>query len=214
MADAPVRVLLFALLRQAAGSATVELRGGADRTVEQCWEELCRSHPDLGRWRSSVKPALNQGYAEWSDQVHPGDELAFLPPVSGGATSDVEAVRVGPSEIDLLALGEGLDLTGVGAIATFVGIVRDPDKGLPVPHLIYEAYSEMAELELAKIAAEAGAQEGVTEVRVHHRTGLVERGVASVAVVVSAAHRHQAISACTYVIDELKSRAPIWKLEE
>jgi molybdopterin synthase catalytic subunit/molybdopterin converting factor small subunit len=214
MSKAPVRVLLFALLRQAAGAATVELRDGADRTVEQCWEELCRTHPDLGKWRSSVRPALNQGYAEWSDQVHPGDKLAFLPPVSGGATSEVSAVRVGPAEIDLLALEEGLDLTGVGAIATFVGIVRDPDQGRPVPHLIYEAYSNMAELELAKIVAEVRAKEGVAEVRVHHRTGLVGSGAASVAVVVSAAHRHQALSACTYVIDELKSRAPIWKLEE
>jgi molybdopterin synthase catalytic subunit len=214
MSDARVKVLLFAQLRQAAGTATVELVDGADRTVEQCWEELCHTHPDLGKWRSSVRPALNQGYVDWRDQVHPGDELAFLPPVSGGATSDVAAVRVGPSEIDVLALAEGLDPTGVGAIATFVGIVRDPDQGRPVPHLIYEAYSQMAELELAKIAAEARAQDGVAEIRVHHRTGLVERGVASVAVVVSAAHRHQALSACTYVIDELKSRAPIWKLEE
>jgi molybdopterin synthase catalytic subunit len=214
MSEAPVRVLLFALLRQAAGAATLELSDGADRTVEQCWEELCRAHPDLGRWRSSVRPALNQVYAEWSDEVHPGDELAFLPPVSGGAASDVAAVRVGPAEIDVPALEEGLDVTGVGAIATFVGIVRDPDQGRPVAHLTYEAYSEMAELELTKIAAEARAQDGVAEVRVHHRTGLVERGVASVAVVVSAAHRHQALSACTYVIDELKSRAPIWKLEE
>jgi molybdopterin synthase catalytic subunit len=129
-------------------------------------------------------------------------------------TGVAEAVRVGPAEIDLVALGDNLDVTGVGAIATFVGIVRDPDQGRPVAHLLYEAYPEMAEAELAKISAEAHAMEGVAEVRVHHRTGLVARGVASVAVVVTAAHRHQALSACTYVIDELKSRAPIWKLEE
>jgi molybdopterin synthase catalytic subunit len=122
-------------------------------------------------------------------------------------------VAVSAEEIDVAAMQARLDLAGVGGIATFVGVVRDPDQGRAVSHLTYEAYSEMALQELGAICTEALSQEGVKEVVVRHRTGRVDRGVASVAVVVGAAHRHQALDACTYVIDELKRRAPIWKVE-
>ncbi len=123
-------------------------------------------------------------------------------------------VAVGAEEIDVASMQAELDLRGVGGIATFVGVVRDPDQGREVTHLTYEAYPEMAESEPRAICEEALNQEGVSEVVVRHRTGRVDRGVASVAVVVGAAHRHQALGACTYVIDELKRRAPIWKVED
>ncbi len=125
-----------------------------------------------------------------------------------------QPIRVGPEAIDLNSMLSGLELTGVGGIATFVGVVRDPDQGVEVTHLNYEAYLAMAESELSVIAQEAIAREGVRQIMAHHRVGRVERGVASVAVVVAAAHRHQALDACTYVIDELKRRAPIWKVGE
>jgi len=125
-----------------------------------------------------------------------------------------QPIRVGPEPIDLNLMQSGLDLSGVGGIATFVGVVRDPDQGQEVTHLNYEAYREMAESELSAIAEEAARREGVRQVLAHHRVGRVERGVASVAVVVTAAHRHQALDACAYVIDELKRRAPIWKVGE
>ena len=121
-------------------------------------------------------------------------------------------VVVSEAEIDVAAMQAELDLTGIGGIATFVGVVRDPDQGRSVSHLTYEAYAEMAISELRAISAEALGREGVREVSVQQRTGRVDRGVASVAVVVGAAHRHQALDACTYVIDELKGRAPIWKV--
>ena len=122
------------------------------------------------------------------------------------------AVVVGPQEIDLEAMRRMVDLRGMGAVATLVGVVRDPDEGVEVSHLDYEAYTEMAVSEITAIVGEATARQGVGEVLVQHRTGRVGRGVASVAVVASAAHRHQALDACTYVIDELKRRAPIWKV--
>ncbi len=214
MAEAPVRILLFASLRQAAGASRLELTVIPPTSVEVCWQQLCSAHPELASWRGAVRPALNQSYVDWTDPVGPGDELAFIPPVSGGSGGEVAPIRVGQEVIDLAAMQAGLDLTGVGAIATFLGVVRDPDQGVGVSHLVYEAYPEMAERELALIVAEARRAEGVGQVLVHHRTGRVERGVASVAVVVSAAHRHQALEACTYVIDELKLRAPIWKVQE
>ncbi|HUY54716.1 MAG TPA: molybdopterin converting factor subunit 1 [Candidatus Nanopelagicaceae bacterium] len=214
MPDAQVRVLLFASLRQAAGTPRLDLNVSTVSSVAACWDQLCSLHPQLASWRAAVRPALNQRYVDWKEPVRPGDELAFIPPVSGGASADQELIRVGPAEIDLGAMQAALELTGVGALATFVGVVRDPDQGLPVSHLTYEAYPEMAEAELARIVEEAKQAEGVSEVLVHHRTGRVARGVASVAVVVSAAHRHQALEACTYVIDALKVRAPIWKVPD
>jgi len=211
---AAVRVLLFASLRQAAGTPHLELRLGQPSSVSACWDQLCNLRPQLSSWRAAVRPALNQRYVDWEEMVSPGDELAFMPPVSGGADAGLEAIRVGPAEIDVAAMQARLSLAGVGAVATFVGVVRDPDQGLAVSHLTYEAYPEMARAELARIVDEAQRAEGVSQVLVHHRTGRVERGVASVAVVVGAAHRHQALEACTYVIDELKERAPIWKVQE
>lgn len=214
MPDAQVRVLLFASLRQAAGTPRLDLNVSTVSSVAACWDQLCSLHPQLTSWRAAVRPALNQRYVDWEEPVRPGDELAFIPPVSGGASADQELIRVGPAEIDLGAMQAALELTGVGALATFVGVVRDPDQGLPVSHLTYEAYPEMAEAELARIVEEAKQAEGVSEVLVHHRTGRVASGVASVAVVVSAAHRHQALEACTYVIDALKVQAPIWKVSD
>lgn len=209
MGENGIRVLLFAGLRQLVGSPEVVLPGDTGVTVGQCWEELCRRAPGLAAQSASVRPARNREYCGWDDELHPGDELAFIPPVSGG--SGVPRVRVGPEPIDVAAMQAELELRGEGAVAVFLGVVRDPDEGREVTHLTYEAYPEMAEAELGRIVAEALAREGVGEVLVHHRTGRVERGVASVAVVVAAAHRHQALEACTVVIDELKERAPIWK---
>ncbi len=203
--------MVFAGLRQLVGSPEVLLPLGAGVTVGSCWEELCGRFPGLASQSTAVRPARNREYCGWDEELCPGDEVAFIPPVSGGAESGLPRIRVGPEPIDVAAMQAELDLRGQGAVAVFVGVVRDPDEGREVTHLTYEAYPEMAEAELGRIAAEVGAREGVAEVLVHHRTGRVDRGVASVAVVVAAAHRHQALEACTVMIDELKERAPIWK---
>ncbi len=204
-------MLVFAGLRQLVGNPEVLLPLGPGVTVRGCWEELCGTFPALASHATAVRPALNRAYCGWDEELRPGDELAFIPPVSGGAGPGLPRVRVGPEPIDVAAMQAELDLGGQGAVAVFVGVVRDPDEGREVTHLTYEAYPDMAEAELGRIVAQARAREGVGEVLVHHRTGRVDRGVASVAVVVAAAHRHQALRACTEVIDELKERAPIWK---
>jgi len=216
MATRSVRVRLFASLRDVAGTSALELELLGDDSVESCWLRLCDSFQGLTSWRASVRPARNLEYAEWDDSVGSGDELAFLPPVSGGsATSEpVVEVKVGPDAIDEAELSAGIERRGIGAIATFVGLVRDPDQGHPVSHLIYEAYPEMAEPVLRAICIEACQRFGVREARVRHRTGEVLTGATSVAVAVGAAHRRQALDACSYIIDELKSRAPIWKSED
>lgn len=211
-----VRVRLFASLRELAATPDVELELTGTISVEDCWTQLCQLFPGLGTWRDSVRPARNLQYVGWDAAVSAGDELAFLPPVSGGATSPepTAAIRVGPEPIVLEAMSNAVQRRGIGAIATFAGLVRDPDEGQAVPQLLYEAYPEMAEPVLAEIALEACRRFGATEARVQHRTGPVASGVTSVAVVVGAAHRRQALDACSYIIDELKSRAPIWKSPE
>ncbi len=209
-----VCIRLFATLREVWGAPELELPVRAGDSVRSCWEELCDRRPELRRLGESVRPALNRQYVDWDDSVAAGDELAFLPPVSGGATetrAEVE-VRVTSDPLDPHRIEERARLNGCGAIATFVGVVRDPDDdGTRVPHLDYEAYQEMAEKELALVAGEALDRFSVHHVLVHHRTGRVLRSEPSVVVVVSAPHRQPALQACAYVIDELKARAPIWK---
>src|SRR5487761_76257 len=207
MALATVRVRLFASLRDLAGAPELELVLGEPASVETCWGQLCSRLVGLESWRGSVRPALNLEYVAWDTEVAPGDELAFLPPVSGGSPTPEATVQVlvGPEPIEVSAMVAALERRGIGAIATFVGLVRDPDEGRAVSELVYEAYPEMAEPVLLTVAREACSQFGATEARVQHRTGSVKAGVSSVAVVVGAAHRHQALDACTYIIDELKS---------
>lgn len=211
-----MRVRLFASLRELAGTPDVELELTGSNSVEDCWMQLCQLFPGLGSWRDSVRPARNLQYVDWKTTIASGDELAFLPPVSGGATSPEPTIeiRVGPDPIVLEAMSDAVRRRGIGAIATFVGFVRDPDEGRSVPQLLYEAYPEMAEPVLTQICEAACQRFGATEARVQHRTGPVPSGVTSVAVVVGAAHRHQALDACEFIIDELKSRAPIWKSVE
>jgi molybdopterin synthase catalytic subunit/molybdopterin converting factor small subunit len=213
MEKSMVRVRLFASLRELAGTPEVELELTDRDSVENCWTRLCELIPGLESWRHTVRPARNLQYVEWEATIAPGDELAFLPPVSGGAPTPGPAieVRVGPEPIDLEKMGGAVQRRGIGAIATFVGLVRDPDQGRAVRQLVYEAYPEMAEPVLLQICEEACVRFGATAAKVQHRTGAVASGTTSVAVVVGAAHRRQALDACGYIIDELKSRAPIWK---
>ncbi|HEY6537804.1 MAG TPA: molybdenum cofactor biosynthesis protein MoaE [Candidatus Dormibacteraeota bacterium] len=216
MASESVRVRLFASLRELAGTDQLELELQGDDSLDTCWRRLCERFDGLASWRDSVRPARNLEYVEWETPIEAGDELAFLPPVSGGSSDQPPAisVKVGPEPIDEAAITRAMARVGVGAIATFIGLVRDPDQGHAVPELVYEAYPEMAEPVLAAICAEACQRFGATEAQALHRTGRVPAGVASVAVLVGAAHRRPALDACAYIIDELKSRAPIWKSKE
>jgi MoaE-MoaD fusion protein len=213
MTGTQVRVRLFATLREVSGTAEIGLELHQPTTVESCWRRLCELHPGLSEWRDSVRPALNLEYVDWAAEVSPGDEIAFLPPVSGGAQNPevLIHVRVSAEPIDVAAMSAAMERRGIGAIATFVGLVRDPDEGVAISHLVYEAYPEMAEPVLVAISEAACRRYGASEVRVQHRTGMVASGTDSVAVVVGASHRHQALDACRFIIDELKSRAPIWK---
>ncbi len=211
---ASITVLLFATLRERAGQArlVVDLPAGADASA--CWDACCRAVPGLRSLRDGLRVARNREYVGWDAPIASGDEVAFLPPVSGGAPSQEPWIHVGPEPIDVDRLAASLGREGVGGVVTFVGVVRDPDDGRRVPALTYEAYLAMADSECREIAATACRLTGAVGVAVQHRVGRGLAGEPSVAVVAAAAHRDAAFAACRQVIDAVKERAPIWKRAE
>ncbi|MDE3181196.1 MAG: molybdenum cofactor biosynthesis protein MoaE, partial [Acidobacteriota bacterium] len=165
----------------------------------------------LNEISGSLLLAVNQSVAPRSLVLAEGDEVAFLPPVSGGEGSDF--CRITPEEISAVALVEGMKGPGDGAVVTFEGIVRDNSSGRKTLYLEYEAYTPMAAREMEAIAREAKRKFSVSGVRITHRTGRLAIGETSVAIAVTSAHRAAAFEACRYAIDQLKRRVPIWKKE-
>ncbi|OLD26028.1 MAG: molybdopterin converting factor subunit 1 [Chloroflexi bacterium 13_1_40CM_3_65_12] len=208
-----VRTRLFARLREQAGTdaETVEVRPGS--TVDDVYDALRKAHAGLEANRESVRVAVNQEFADWDAIVSDGDEVAFIPPVSGGTHAVGVLFELTTDPLDPRRLEAAVAHKGAGAICTFTGIVRDSSRGRSVTHLEYEAYGEMATAEMRKIAAEIGERWPEARVAMAHRTGRLEIGEASVVVSVSCPHRAEAIDACRWGIDRLKESVPIWKKE-
>lgn len=202
-----VTVRCFARLRELA-TARCELSLPERSTLDHAWAELARAFPALAEHRPYVRVARNGVYAAWEQQLADGDVVAFLPPVSGGATTGLA-----DTAIDVAALEAAVAARGHGAVVTFVGRARDvADDGRTVLELEYEVYPEMAATVLAEIAAEAEARWPVA-VGLVHRHGTVPIGEAAVAIVTASAHRAEAYEANRFVIEAVKERLPIWKRE-
>ena len=202
-----VEVRCFASLRELAQDRC-ELTLAGDAIVDDAWAALAERHPALRPQRPYVRAARNGAYAAWDEALADGDEIAFLPPVSGGAST---ALIDGP--IDVEALERGVADSGHGALVTFVGRARDrSDDDRTVIELEYEVYPEMAAAVLAEIAATAEARWDAA-VAVAHRHGVVPIGEAAVAIVTAAKHRAEAYEASRFVIEAIKERLPIWKRE-
>jgi len=208
-----VRARLFARLREQAGteSESVEVERGS--TVADVYDSLRRSHPALDPNRESVRAAVNAEFADWDVIVADGDEIAFIPPVSGGAHAVGVLFELTADPLDARRIEAAVAHKGAGAICTFTGIVRDTSRGRSVTHLDYEAYPEMATAEMRKIAGEIAERWPEARVAMSHRIGRLEIGEASVVVSVSCPHRAEAIDACRWGIDRLKESVPIWKKE-
>jgi MoaE-MoaD fusion protein len=205
-----VRARCFATLRELS-TDRADLQLGDEAVVADAWAALAASYPSLDPHREFVLPARNGAYAAWDARLADGDEVAFLPPVSGG----IGAVQVGltDAEIDVSDLERAVAGSGHGAVVSFIGRARDQaDDGREVVELEYEAYPEMAASVLSQIAEEAADRWGAG-VAVVHRTGIVPIGDAAVAIVTAAAHRGDAYDANRYVIEAIKERLPIWKRE-
>jgi molybdopterin synthase catalytic subunit len=195
-----VSVKLFAGLRERAGWSEREVEGVEQ--VADIWPAL-----DLGDEPEGLLYAVNKEYADRDHPLADGDEVALIPPVSGGA------FRLTAEPLSLDAVVDEVRSERAGAIATFTGTARLQSRGRTVLHLDYEAYEEMAEQVMTQIAADLKRRYELCEIAIHHRTGRVEIGEASVVIAVSAPHRQHALAACKDAIDFLKDQVPLWKKE-
>jgi molybdopterin converting factor subunit 1 len=212
-----VRVRYFAGHRDIVGRAEQALSLEDGATVGAVWEQLVGAHPRLAGYTGRLLYAVNQEFATPATPLGDGDELAFIPPVSGGApvqeSGGVRPFVVTGDPLDPAPLVEYVRTAGDGAVVTFAGVARDNFGGRATAFLAYEAYAEMAAPVLAQIAAEAQARWEIGRVAVHHRVGTLEIGETAVLVVVAAPHRQAAFEAAAYVMDRIKEIAPIWKRE-
>ncbi len=167
--------------------------------------------PRLRELDGSLLFAVNQQIADQNVGLHENDEVAFMPPVSGGAGRDV--YRVTREEIRASELAHALEERSDGAVVVFEGIVREQSEGRKTLYLEYEAYDALAVRKMEEIGAEAKEKFEINNVGMVHRVGRLEIGETSVAIVVTAAHRHPAFEACHYAINRLKQMVPIWKKE-
>jgi len=197
-----VTVRLFAVLRERAGAPEVVLDLPDGASVGDALSELRGLADGL-----PLVMAVNREYADSAHRLHPGDELALIPPVSGGETSAAAWVRVTSEPLELDALARRVRDPRAGAVVTFQGVTRE------VERLEYEAYAEMAEQRMAAIAQAAVERHGLCAAAVEHRVGEVPLSEPSVIVAASAPHRGEAFAGARDIIDEVKAGAPIWKKE-
>lgn len=236
-----IRVRLFAMQRELAGTREVAVDLAAGATIADAWDALVALHPSLAPGRAAVRFARNSVYAGADEPLADGDEVAMIPPVSGGSGRPVEGVEPAPEHphriVELRAepfppgiladLIASLAAPADGAIVTFLGVTR-ASPGTPAPGqeaeaerhagrvveaLEYEALEPLAMRVLVEIANEVEERFGVERLAIVHRTGSVPLGDASVAIVACSAHRADAFAAASYAIEETKARAPIWKAE-
>lgn len=201
-----VRARFFARYREVVGRAEMELELAEGATVAQVLSYLRQQFPHLPS--SPIMVAVNADYVQPDFVLSPGDEVAFIPPVSGGDWFQVTQEPLSPELVT-----DKVEGNAYGAVITFVGMVREESEGMKVLHLDYEAYPEMAEKKLRQIAAEMRQRWGVGQVAMAHRLGRVRVGEAGLVVAVSAPHRKEAFAACAYAIDRIKEIVPIWKKE-
>jgi len=213
-----VRVLFFGRLKDIVGTAEeqAELSDGA--RVEDLFERYGRSFPELAKFRASVVASVNQEFAEWRKPLAAGDEIAFLPPVSGGAMPAGAAVEddlygLVRTTIETAEIVSQLKAAPDGAVVVFEGIVRNHSAGRTTLYLEYEAYEAMAMGKMREIGAEVRQKFSIRRFAMIHRLGRLEIGETAVLIAVCSAHRAAAFDACRFGIDTLKRNVPIWKKE-
>jgi molybdopterin synthase catalytic subunit len=237
-----VKLLFFGAARDATGTGEVDFVFQGASSAAEAYEEVLRRYPNLRRFGRSLLFAVNQEYVQGplSDRhLEDGDELAFFPPVSGGAPKAVDEseesntgtagapglhatqpnqsppdfFELTTEPIDVGAVARRVVLPECGATVTLDGYAREWTKGRRTLHLVYEAYAPMAQRELERLAHEAHQRFEIAHLGIVHRTGRLEIGETSVVIAVSAPHRRAAFEACEWAIRELKRTVPIWKKE-
>jgi molybdopterin synthase catalytic subunit len=213
-----IRVIYFAVLRELIGTREelIQLPEGSDVAALQ--KILIAKYPQIADLFERIAFAVDHSYAQLNTPLREGSEIAMLPPVAGGniepaslPSSPIVSIReiaLDPAEVSSVVQGPF-----GGALVSFVGIVREQNKGRQVTHLVYEAYGEMAVRELQKIVDEIGIIWPDSKVAIHHRVGTLHIGEIAVVIAVCSPHRQNAFAACSHAIEQLKVRVPIWKRE-
>lgn len=204
-----LRVLFFGLLRDHFGHEEL-LEQFPGQTVGDLLRYYRVLSPELGPLWEKCAVAVNQQYVQASQELHTDDEVALLPPVSGGGPSRVSLTY---EAIDAKAITDALKDGADGAVTVFDGIVRNNTRGRQTLYLVYSAYEAMALTQMETLAAEAITKFGVRDVAMVHRLGRLEVGETSILIAVASAHRGATFDACRWLIDTVKKQVPIWKKE-
>lgn len=210
-----IRVLFFGALKDIVGRSEESLPVRDGETVADVLAAYRKSHPALEKWVPSLAVSVNQQYSSASTALKAGDEVAFLPPVSGGSASTEAASRcaIVREPIDTRSLVAALQAGEDGAVVVFEGVVRNHTRNRRTLYLDYEAYETMALSKLQALRADALEKFSIREAAIVHRIGRLQIGEASVVIGVASAHRAAAFDACRWIIDTLKQTVPIWKKE-
>lgn len=202
-------MLLFAVYRERAGTGRLEVELPQGARLEELLSEVRRRVPRLAPASATIVAAINQEYAAPDTPLHDGDEVALIPPVSGGSPM----VELTDRPLDPEAITARVRKDIYGGVVTFLGTTRLYTEGKQVLYLEYEAYPDMARKEMEKICRELVERWGPLDVAIAHRVGRLEIGEISLVVAVAAPHRKEAFQACQYVVDRIKQKVPIWKRE-
>jgi molybdopterin synthase catalytic subunit len=212
-----VRVLFFGRLKDIVGRAEDETELTEGARVEDLFACYGARFPELERFRGSVVASVNQDFARWTAPLAGGDEVAFLPPVSGGDQQETtiadDLFELVHAPIDVAPLVAHVKGPADGAVVVFDGTVRNNTRGRATQYLVYEAYEPMALKMMREIGAQIREQFAVHRIAIVHRLGRLEIGETSVLIAVSAPHRDAAFDASRFAIETLKRTVPIWKKE-
>jgi MoaE-MoaD fusion protein len=205
-----VRILFFGLLKEQVGKSeeVLDIPGESPR-IRDLLDHCGQTHPALRQWFNSIAVSVNQEYAPPETKLREGDEVALLPPVSGGGPYP----QITREPIDTQQVLDSIKRPEDGAAVVFEGIVRNNTRGRKTLYLDYEAYEEMALKKMEVLVSEAIERNRVRDVAIVHRLGRLQIGETSVVIVVASAHRAAAFEACRWLIDTLKRTIPIWKKE-
>ena len=204
-----VRLRYFAMIRETLGRAEETRDVPTGTTAGQLFDALAAEQPRLAPLKGTTLMMVNQEYVPAGHPLSDGDEVALIPPVSGGDGR----FRVVDAPLDARAVEALVTAPDAGAIVTFTGTVRDNARGREVVALDYEAYAPAAEKMLARIGDEIRERWGIERVAIAHRVGYLRPGEASVVIAVASPHRAEAFDACRHAIERIKAIVPIWKKE-
>jgi len=207
-----IAVLLFGSLREAAGAKELSVELPADASVADLRALLAESQPAFAAPGLRLRVAVNRRFSSDTAALAEGDEVAFLPPVSGGSGAPPRC-SLSEQPLDAEAVSARVAGPDAGGLVTFAGAVREHSRGRAIRHLEYEAYPPMALAEMERICDEAARRWSGVRVAIAHRTGHLAIGELAVVVAAAAPHRAEAFEACRFAIDALKQSVPIWKKE-